>query len=136
MSGFMSKKFFVKIVTDPEVDLRKCVVGLACAMQAVKDGHDVSVFFASNGVQMLKSEYLDEIDRSGELPQGMIFQMMRAVTDGASCVYCSTGSMAAIGITPDNADGVLIDGFSSWMTWSGPPGVIELSAASEVQLVY
>ena len=76
----MSKKFFVKIVTDPEVDLRKCVVGLACAMQAVKDGHDVSVFFASNGVRMLKSEYLDEIDRSGELPQGMIFQMMRTVT--------------------------------------------------------
>ncbi len=136
VAGFMSKKFFVKIVTDPEVDLRKCVVGMACAMQAIKDGHEVSVFFASNGVLMLKSAYLQEIDDMGELPEGMIFEMMRTITDGASCVFCSTGSMAANGITPENAEGVLVDGFGSWMTWSGPPGVIELSAASEVQLVY
>ena len=45
----MSKKFFVKIVIDPEVDLRKCVVGVACAAQAIKDGYDVDVFFALRG---------------------------------------------------------------------------------------
>ena len=40
----MSKTVFVKIVTDPDVDLRKCVVGLACAAQAIDDGHNVSIF--------------------------------------------------------------------------------------------
>ena len=29
-----------------------------------------------------------------------------------------------------------IKGYSDWMTWSGPPGVIQLSVASDVQLVY
>ena len=43
----MSKKFFIKIVTDPDVDLRKCVVGIACTAQAITDGYDVDVFFAS-----------------------------------------------------------------------------------------
>ena len=68
----MSKKFFVKIVTDPEVDLRKCVVGLACASQAIKDGHDVSIFFAANGVKMLNSRYLKSINQMEVFPSNMI----------------------------------------------------------------
>ena len=49
------KTVFVKIVTDPDVDLQS-VVGLAVA-QAIDDGHDVSVFFAANGVKMLQKSY-------------------------------------------------------------------------------
>lgn len=132
----MSKKIFVKIVTDPEVDLRKCVVGLACASQAVKDGHDVSVFFAANGVKMLNSRYLKSINQMEVLPNNMIFDILNSVTQGATNVYCSTGSQAANGVTSENAGEKLLEGWDEWMTWSGPPGVIELSAASEVQLIY
>lgn len=132
----MSKKIFVKIVTDPEVDLRKCVVGLACASQAVKDGHDVSVFFAANGVKMLNSRYLKSINQMEILPNNMIFDILNSVTQGATNVYCSTGSQAANGVTSENAGEKLLEGWDEWMTWSGPPGVIELSAASEVQLIY
>ena len=46
-------KFFVKIATDPDIDPVKCVVGMACAVQAVGDGHDVDVFFAAGGVRNL-----------------------------------------------------------------------------------
>ena len=132
----MSKKIFVKIVTDPEVDLRKCVVGLACASQAVKDGHDVSVFFAANGVKMLNSRYLKSINQMEILPNNMIFDILNSVTQGATNVYCSTGSQAANGVTSENAGEKLLEGWDEWMTWSGPPGVIELSVASEVQLIY
>ena len=132
----MSKKFFVKIVTDPEVDLRKCVVGLACASQAIKDGHDVSVFFAANGVKMLNSIYLKSINQMEVLPNNMIFDILNSVTQGATNVYCSTGSQAANGVTSENAGEKLLEGWDEWMTWSGPPGVIELSVASEVQLIY
>jgi len=132
----MSKKFFIKIVTDPDVDLRKCIVGIACAAQAINDGHDVDVFFAADGVKMIHADYIRGINEQGNFPDGMIFNMLSVITEGASKIYCSTGSQAANGVTKENADDMLLEGYSDWMTWSGPPGVIELSAASDVQLVY
>ena len=132
----MSKKFFVKIVTDPEVDLRKCVVGVACAAQAIKDGYDVDVFFAANGVKMLNDEFIQSLNSSGMLPDGMIFDLMKTITQQATSVYCSTGSQAANGVTKENAAEKLLAGYDDWMTWSGPPGVISLSANSDVQLIY
>ena len=132
----MSKKFFVKIVTDPDVDLRKCVVGLACAAQAISDGYEVDMFFAADGVKMLNSKYISGTNESGTLPEGMIFGMIKTITEGAKNIYCSTGSQAANGVTKENADSMLLTGYQDWMTWSGPPGVIALSAESDVQLVY
>ena len=60
----MAKRFFVKIVTNPEVDLTKCIVGVACAVQAINDGHEVDVFFAADGVKMLHAEFIAEINKS------------------------------------------------------------------------
>ena len=54
----MAKKVFVKFVSDPAHDRMKSIVGLACAAQAVNDGHDVSVFFAAAGVRLLDPQFL------------------------------------------------------------------------------
>ena len=62
--------------------------------------------------------------------------MIKTITEGAKNIYCSTGSQAANGVTKENADSILLTGYQDWMTWSGPPGVIALSAKSDVQLVY
>ena len=43
----MEKRVFVKFVSEPRNDTLKSIVGLACAAQAVADGHRVSVFFAA-----------------------------------------------------------------------------------------
>ena len=59
----MSKKFFIKIVTDPDVDLRKCIVGIACAAQAITDGYDVDVFFAADGVKMIHAAYIQSVQQ-------------------------------------------------------------------------
>ena len=88
----MTKRFFVKIVTDPEVDLRKCIVGIACAAQAVNDGYDVDMFFAANGVKMLHSEFVAGVNNSGMLPDGLLDELLNTITSGAKKVYCSTGS--------------------------------------------
>ena len=85
----MKKKFFVKIVSDPDVDLRKCVVGMACAAQAINDGFDVDVFFAANGVKMLNAEFIENLNNSGMLPEGMIHKMMQTITSSAAGVYLS-----------------------------------------------
>ena len=49
-------------------------------------------------------------------------------------LYCSFASVKAT-LGHSEGDGALIVPDDK-ITWSGPPGVIELSAASEVQLVY
>ena len=83
----MSKKFFIKIVTDPDIDLRKCIVGIACAAQAINDGYDVDVFFAADGVKMIHAAFIQSVNEKGSIPDGMIYDMMNTITSGASKVY-------------------------------------------------
>ena len=132
----MAKRYFIQIVASPEIDPRKCAVGLACAAQAINDGHQVDVFFASFAVKLLEHKYITDFDDKAGTPSGTCIGFIQTIIDGADGVYCSAGSMAALGVTPENADGVLIRGWENYLEWSGPPGVIELSAASEVALVY
>ena len=44
----MGKKVFVKFVSEPKNDPIKSIVGIACAAQAIDDGHEVFVFFAAS----------------------------------------------------------------------------------------
>jgi predicted peroxiredoxin len=130
----MSKRYFVKIVTDPEIDPRKCVVGMACAAQALDDGNEVNIFFASHAVRLLQEEYLSQIDERSGVDSGMSRSILDRIIKGGAGIYCSTGSQAVVGITKENADEILVSGMG--MVWSGPAGVISLSADSDVQLVY
>ena len=149
----MSKSYFMMFSTDPDVDPRKCIVGLACTAQAIADGHEVVVFFASHAVKLLQSEYIDTFDakvaegqievehwtKSPEVvanarEKGISRSFLDVLLTGAEGIYCSTGSQAVVGVTPENASDVLVEGLE--MNWSGPPGVIALSAASEVSFSF
>jgi len=126
-------KFFVMFSTDPDVDPRKCVVGLACAAHAVSDGHEVQTFFASHSVKLLHANYIDEIDVRVGMPDGASRALLDQLGAGAS-IACSTGSQAVVGVTPDNADDVLVEGLD--MEWSGPPGVVAMSVRADVTLSF
>jgi len=126
-------KFFVMFSTDPDVDPRKCVVGLACAAQAVEDGHEVQAFFASHSVRLLHADYIDAIDARVGMPDGASRAKVEQLAAGAS-IACSTGSQAVVGVTPDNADDVLVAGLG--MEWSGPPGVVAMSAEADRTLSF
>ena len=149
----MSKSYFMMFSTDPDVDPRKCIVGLACTAQAIADGHEVVVFFASHAVKLLQSEYINTFDakvaegqievehwtKSPEVvanarEKGISRSFLDVLLTGAEGIYCSTGSQAVVGVTPENASDVLVEGLE--MNWSGPHGVIALSAASEVGLSF
>jgi len=125
--------YFFMISTDPEVDPRKCAVGLACAGEAVTSGHDVQVFFASHAVQLLQGQFIDGLDDRVGMPSGTCRTMMETLIDGAK-IACSTGSQAVVGVTPENAAEVLMDIDS--LAWSGPPGVVAMSAAADVVLSF
>lgn len=126
-------KFFVMFSTDPDVDPRKCVVGLACAAQAVSDGHEVRTFFASHSVKLLHANYIDAIDARVGMPDGASRALVDQLASGAS-IACSTGSQAVVGVTPDNADDVLVGGLD--LEWSGPPGVVAMSAQADTTLSF
>ena len=130
----MSKRYFFQISTDPDVDPRKCAIAMACAAQAVSDGHSVNVFFASHAVKLLQSEFIGGMDERVSQEPGFCRGMLGALMDGAEGIYCSTGSQAAVGVTVDNANGVLVEGLD--LNWSGPPGVIALSSDADVSLTY
>ena len=129
----MSRKYFVKFVSEPRNDTIKTIVGVACAARAISEGHEVSVFFAAAGTRLLEPSYIEELDKEMGEGSTMVSDMMGTITENAT-LYCSFASVKAT-LGHSEGDGALIVPDDK-IKWSGPPGVIELSSASEVQLVY
>ena len=129
----MSRKYFVKFVSEPRNDTIKTIVGVACAARAISEGHEVSVFFAAAGTRLLEPAYIEELDKEMREDSTVVSDMMGTITDNAT-LYCSFASVKAT-LGHSEGDGALIVPDDK-IKWSGPPGVIELSSASEVQLVY
>ena len=129
----MSKKYFVKFVSEPRNDTIKTIVGLACAARAISEGHEVSVFFAAAGTRLLDPAYIEELNKEMGEDSTVVSDMMGSITENAT-LYCSFASVKAT-LGHSEGDGALIVPDDK-IKWSGPPGVIELSSTSEVQLVY
>ena len=129
----MSRKYFVKFVSEPRNDTIKTIVGVACAARAISEGHEVSVFFAAAGTRLLEPAYIEELNKEMGEDSTAVSDMMGTITENAT-LYCSFASVKAT-LGHSEGDGALIVSDDK-IRWSGPPGVIELSSASEVQLVY
>ena len=129
----MSRNYFVKFVSEPKNDTIKTIVGIACAARAVAEGHEVSVFFAAAGTRLLDPGYIEDLNEEMGSGSTAVSDMMGVITENAT-LYCSFASVKAT-LGHSEGDGALIVPDDK-IKWSGPPGVIELSAASEVQLVY
>ena len=129
----MSRNYFVKFVSEPKNDTIKTIVGIACAARAIAEGHEVSVFFAAAGTRLLDPGYIEALNEEMGSGSTAVSDMMGVITENAT-LYCSFASVKAT-LGHSEGDGALIVPDDK-IKWSGPPGVIELSAASEVQLVY
>ena len=134
MNGqIMTKIVFVKFVSEPKNDSLKTIVGIACAAQAIDDGHEVSVFFAGSATRLLDGEYIGELNREMGLDSTIVSDMLNKIFDNA-VVYCSFASVKAT-LGHSEGDGAL-NIADDKITWSGPPGVIKLATSSDVQLTY
>ena len=129
----MSRNYFVKFVSEPKNDVIKTIVGIACAARAIAEGHEVSVFFAAAGTRLLDPGYIEDLNEEMGSGSTAVSDMMGVITENAT-LYCSFASVKAT-LGHSEGDGALIVPDDK-IKWSGPPGVIELSAASDVQLVY
>lgn len=129
----MGKSVFVKFVSEPRNDSLKSIIGIACAAQAINDGHEVSVFFAGSGTRLLSKEYIEELNQEMGPDSTMVSDMLNKIFDNA-VLYCSFASVKAT-LGHSEGDGAL-NIADDKITWSGPPGVIELATSSDVQLTY
>ena len=129
----MSKKYFVNFVSEPNNDIMKTIVGIACTARAITDGHEVSVFFAASGTRLLDPDFIKELDKEMGPDSKAITEMIEVIISKAT-LYCSFASVKAT-LGHSEGDGALIVPDEN-IKWSGPPGVIELSSASEIQLMY
>ena len=103
----MSKNFFIKFVTSPDVDPLKCLVGLGCAAQTVNNRHIVDIFFAAAAVQMLHTEYLSKLDKSIDAPAGMSQSFIETIKKGANGIHCSTQSQAHFGVSQESPEALI-----------------------------
>ena len=129
----MTKSVFVKFVSEPKNDSLKTIVGIACAAQAIDDGHEVSVFFAGSATRLLDGKYIGELNREMGPDSTIVSDMLNKIFDNA-VVYCSFASVKAT-LGHSEGDGAL-NIADDKITWSGPPGVIKLATSSDVQLTY
>ena len=129
----MAKSVFVKFVSEPRNDSLKSIIGIACAAQAINDGHEVSVFFAGSGTRLLSKQYIEELNQEMGPDSTMVSDMLNKIFDNA-VLYCSFASVKAT-LGHSEGDGAL-NIADDKITWSGPPGVIELATSSDVQLTY
>jgi len=129
----MGKSVFVKFVSEPRNDQLKAIIGIACAAQAIGDGHEVSVFFAGSGTRLLDDEYIAELNREMGPDSTMVSDMLNKIFDNA-VIYCSFASVKAT-LGHSEGDGAL-NIADDKIVWSGPPGVIKLATNSDVQLTY
>ena len=90
-------------------------------------------FFAAAGVRLLDPEFLLELESQMGSESKMVHGFMDALLAGAD-LHCSFGSVKAT-LGHSEGDGALYVPDDN-ISWSGPPGVVALSVASDVQLMY
>ena len=129
----MSKRVFVKFVSEPKNDILKTIVGIACAAQAIADGHQVSVFFAASGTRILDRNFVEELDKEMGPESTAVSGFMESIVSNAA-LYCSFASVYATLGHREGDNALIVD--DDKIQWSGPPGVIHLATNSDVQLTY
>ena len=90
----MSRKYFVKFVSEPMNDVMKTIVGIACTARAIDDGHDVAVFFAAAGTRLLDPSYISQLNEEMGKGSDVVSQMMASIVKNAT-LYCSFASVKA-----------------------------------------
>lgn len=94
-------KFLVHIHTGPS-DPTKATLGLLIAATALKEGHEVTVFMAGDGVHLLAVEHLDALVGQGT---GALKDHIAAIADGGGRFILSGMSAKARGYGESLLDG-------------------------------
>jgi uncharacterized protein len=118
-------RLLVNIVTGPENPTR-AALGMLVARTALQSGHEVDVFFAGDGVSILRSATLDAGTGIGT---GSLREHLNALVEGGAGLYASGMSAKARDIGAETFEGAPV-------TLSPPDTLVELTFAADRALVY
>ena len=115
----------VHITSGPEAPTR-AALGLLVAKAAVDDGHEVEVFLAGDGVQLIRDAVLDALSGLGT---GSLRESFDAVVAGGGRFHVSGMSSKARGVLDGDLEG-------KPATFAMPQRLVELTFAADRVLTY
>lgn len=95
MKGVAMSSLLVHITCGPEAPTR-AALGFLVARAAVEEGHEVSIFLAGDGVQLIRDAVLESLSGLGT---GSLKESFDAVVGGGGRFYVSGMSSQARGVT-------------------------------------
>lgn len=94
-------KLLIHVTCGPESPT-KAALAFLVAKAAIEEGHDVSMFLAGDGVQLLRDSVLDSLTGLGT---GSLRESYDAVVAGGARLYASGMSSKARGVGDDDLSG-------------------------------
>ncbi|SLN39569.1 DsrE/DsrF-like family protein [Pseudoruegeria aquimaris] len=118
-------KFLVHVHTGPS-DPTKATLACLVAATALKEGHEVSIFMAGDGVHLLAPETVSALEGQGT---GALRDHLAAIREGGGTLYLSGMSAKARGY-----DESLLEGHPA--TFAMPDELVRLAAEADTVLCY
>lgn len=118
-------RLLVHVVTGPS-DPTRVSLGLLVARSALEAGHDVDLFFAGDGVAILRPETLDAGQGIGT---GSMREHVDVLVAGGAHLYASGLSSKARGLTTEGLGGLPI-------TMAAPTRLVELAFEADRVITY
>lgn len=118
-------KILVHITHGPEAPTR-AVLGFHVAKAAVDEGHDVAVFLAGDGVQLVRKGTVDQLSGLGT---GTLRDLYDALVAANVPFYLSGGSSKARSLTEDDLEGLSVQ-------FASPHELVRLSVEHDRMFTY
>ena len=118
-------KLLIHVTCGPESPT-KAALAFLVARAAVDDGHDVSMFLAGDGVQLLRDAVLDSLAGLGT---GDLRESYDAVVAAGTQLYASGMSSKARGVTESDLEGKPIE-------FAMPNRLVQLALDADAVITY
>jgi uncharacterized protein len=118
-------RILVHITSGPESPTR-AALGFLVAKAALEEGHEVSLFLAGDGVQLIRDAVLDSLNGLGT---GSLRESYDAIAAGGGRIYLSGMSSKARGVTEQDLEGKPAE-------MAMPNRLVQLAVESDRALTY
>jgi predicted peroxiredoxin len=118
-------KILIHITCGPESPT-KAALGFLVAKAAVEEGHEVSMFLAGDGVQLLRDSVLDSLSGLGT---GSLRESYDAVVESGARLYASGMSSKARGVGEGDLEGKPVE-------FAMPNRLVELALEADTVITY